>query len=158
VDNEAKRLKMLNRKGIGPLLLFAGKDHFAYRFVEGAFIEPFVAGAGRKSILKVLKEVFLQMRALDKLGLNKEEMHHPLKHVVVTPRGKAVLLDFERCRPGAKVHNVTQFCQFLRSTAFNALLRERGVSIDGERLMALAKAYSHEMTEKRFKDILALLR
>ncbi len=154
VDNEAKRLRQLNKYAIGPKLLFSGKDYFVYGFVLGIFIEAYAASASRKDILQVLKDVFLQMRTLDKLGLNKEEMHHPVKHVIVTPQGKPVLLDFERCRPGKKMHNVTQFCQFLRSGRFNGLLRRRGININGEKLTALARVYKREMDERRFREIL----
>ena len=157
VDNETKRLRQLNKHGIGPKLLFSGKDYFVYEYVQGRFIEEYAASASRKDILRIVKDVFLQMRTLDKLGLNKEEMHHPHKHVLVAAKGKtttAVLLDFERCKPGKKVHNVTQFCQFLRSGRFNGLLRRRGIHIKGEKLTALARVYKQEMDERRFREIL----
>jgi len=154
VDNETKRLKQLNKYRIGPKLLFSGKDYFVYEFVPGTFIEAYAASASRKDILRIVKDVFLQMRTLDKLGLNKEEMHHPVKHVIVTPKGNAVLLDFERCKPGKKMHNVTQFCQYLRSGRFNGLLRSRGINLDEEKLTALARGYKQEMDERRFREIL----
>jgi len=70
----------------------------------------------------VLKNVFEQCYKMDKLGLNKEEMHHPVKHIVVQKNGKPVLLDFERCKSRKRQHNVTQFCQFVISVAALAML------------------------------------
>jgi len=35
IKNEAKWLKVLNKKGIGPQLLFAGKDYLVEEFVDG---------------------------------------------------------------------------------------------------------------------------
>jgi release factor glutamine methyltransferase len=98
VDREAKVLKILNKHRIGPKLLFSGKDFFAYKFVEGAFIPEFLQKAGKKNIIKVLGDVFMQCYKLDKFGYNKEEMHHPYKHIVVGKGNKPVLLDFERAK------------------------------------------------------------
>lgn len=160
VNNEVKRLKLLNKHGIGPKLLFSGTNYFVYEFVPGKFIEDFVSSASKKDILSILKDIFSQMRVMDMLGLSKEEMHHPVKHVIVTTNGKttkAVLLDFERCKPTEKPHNVTQFCQYLRSTRFHGLLRRRGIVIESNKLLELAKTYKAARPESVFKKMLQLL-
>lgn len=158
VNNEARRLKTLNKHKIGPKLLFSGKDYFAYEYVPGAFILDYGKHAGRKDILHVLKDVFLQMRTMDTLKLNKEEMHHPVKHVIITPQGRPVLLDFERCKPARKQHNVTQFCQFLRSGMLQETLTKKGISINKEKISEASAAYKKKMDDVQFRKILALLR
>ena len=42
IQNEIKHLKTLNKKNIGPKLLFCDKDYFAYEFIEGLFISDFI--------------------------------------------------------------------------------------------------------------------
>ena len=98
VNNEAQKIKLLNKKGIGPQLLFQGEDYFGYVFVKGDFLTTALEKSGKKETLGILKEVFRQMRVLDTLGLTKEEMHHPYKHILIDDKDKVTLLDFERCK------------------------------------------------------------
>jgi len=156
VDLEAKVLKILNKHKIGPKLLFSSKDMFCYEFVEGVFIPEFLENAGKKDIQKVLINVFTQCYKLDKLGFNKEEMHHPYKHVVVSKKSnqiKTTLLDFERARRSENVHNVTQFCQYVASGNFRNLVKGK-ISINESNMRDLAKKYKEDINLKNFKDIL----
>lgn len=138
VAREARVLKKLNRYGIGPRLLFTGKNYFAYEFVEGSFIRDFIKREKSAAIKKMLINVFNQMKKLDELGLNKEEMHHPFKHVIIA-NNKPVLLDFERCKKTAKAHNVTQFCECV--ARLSEELGNAGVRFDPRQLRVLAAAY-----------------
>ncbi|HII72436.1 TPA: methyltransferase [Candidatus Woesearchaeota archaeon] len=157
VDNEAKMLKLLNKKDIGPELLFAGKDFFVYKFVEGEFVLDFLGHATKAQAVKLLKDVYKQMFILDSMMLNKEEMHHPVKHIVVTKKGKAVLLDFERCRKREKRHNVTQFTQFIISGLLRRYLEKIGLIVDKKRLLEAAKGYSEDQRKEKFERILSLI-
>jgi len=157
IGNEIGCLKRLNKKGIGPKLLFSFDDFFVYEFIEGDFIEEFINKTKSKSaIKKVLKNVMLQCRILDKLGFNKEEMHHPYKHIIVA-KEKPVLVDFERCRKTRDPKNVTQFCQYLISGKMSFLLKEKGIRIDREKVISLAKKYKKDFSEKNFREILRII-
>ncbi len=151
MENEAKWLKILNRKGIAPRLLLTKGDFFAYEFAEGDFILDFVRKSSREKTLKVLGEVLRQCRILDKLHVTKEEMHHPLKHIIVGR--KTVLLDFERAHYDEFPKNVTQFCQFLVSGNFNSLLKGKGVVLERESLIELLKEYKKSQSEENFGKI-----
>ncbi len=140
--NEAKWLKTLNKKGIGPKLLFSGKNYFAYQFVEGEFIGDFIKSSGKKEIIDVLKSVMQQCFVLDELKVNKEEMHHPKKHIIVTADKKPVMIDFERCRNSEKPKNVTQFVQFIASGHISEMLREKGIIVDKDTMVKIAQEYS----------------
>ncbi len=160
VDNEVRQLKKLNRKGIGPKLRFSGKDYFAYDYIDGRFIRGYFDDpkTKKKDVLKVLRDVFEQMYTLDKMGLNKEEMHHPVKHIIVTRKGKPVLVDFERCKPKKKVHNVTQFVQFVISSRLIHLLEKHKIRIDMLEMLHRAQAYSKKKNRENFDRILELLK
>lgn len=150
--NEALKLKKLNKYKIGPRLLFSGKDHFVYEFVKGEFILDFFQKASKQRIKKIIKDVFKQCYKLDKLKLNKEEMHHPVKHVIIGK--KTVLVDFERCKKTKKPKNVTQFCQFMTGNRVKNILAEKGFKIKRENMIKLAQEYKRKQTEKNFKKIL----
>jgi len=155
VNKEAKGVKLLNRHGMGPKFLFAGKDYFAYEFVEGVFIPEFLEKAIKADIIKVLKDVFAQCYKMDTLGLNKEEMHHPYKHIIVGKNNKATLIDFERLKKTRVENsfNVTQFCQYVTSSKFRALVSGK-IIIDEKRTRKIAAEYKKNKTKKNFNDIL----
>ncbi|MFC1731870.1 HemK2/MTQ2 family protein methyltransferase [candidate division KSB1 bacterium] len=153
VDREAKVLKILNKNKIGPKILFAGTDFFVYEFIEGVFIPEFLERSSKKQIIAVIKDVFQQCYKLDRLGINKEEMHHPYKHVVVSKKGKSVLLDFERAKNTINPHNVTQFCQYVSSVKVRNLTKGK-LKIDGNKLRKLAAIYKKDQTKKNYDNIL----
>lgn len=159
IENEINWLGKLNKAGIGPKLLFFGeeKEWFACEFVEGKFILNFIRSNDKKKAASAVKQLLLQCRTLDKLKANKEEMSRPHKHAIIDSRGKLTLIDFERCRKTAKPKNVTQLCQFLAGNYANSLLRQKGININREELLAAAQRYKHTQKEESFKKIVDLL-
>ncbi|MBI4739195.1 methyltransferase [Candidatus Woesearchaeota archaeon] len=157
VNNEITMLKKLNKKGIGPILIDHGENFFIYEFVPGRFILDYLQSASKAETRKVLLDVFSQMYTMDVMHFNKEEMHHPVKHVIVTPRKKATLVDFERCKPTHKPHNVTQFCQFVTSALVQPILATKGIIIDKGEMMRRAAAYKRTLSKADYNAILALV-
>ncbi len=156
VEHESVMLKTLNMHGIGSKLLFSGRDFMVYEFVEGDFLPEFAGRAGKSNLKRVLKKVLEQCRAMDVLGVNKEEMHHPHKHIVVTKAGEPVLLDFERARNTERPHNVTQFCQYVTSRKLRQITGEK-INIRAEELRKLAASYKKEMSEESFEEIKSVI-
>ena len=154
IGNEGSWLERLNNRGIGPKLLVKEKEFFAYKFVEGEFILDFLEKACKRDIVKVITTVFEQLFILDKLGVNKEEMHHPVKHVIVGKNLKVILLDFERCHRSLKPKNVTQFCQFVCLKKVSELLGKKKIKISMKKMIKSAKMYKDEMSEENLEGIL----
>jgi len=152
VVNEGNQLKRLNKKGIGPKLLFVGEDYIVYKFVEGEFLPKWLP---KKKVLvkKVLKEIFDQCFTMDKMKVNKEEMTHPYKHIIVTKKG-VVQLDFERCKSTLKPKNVTQFSQYLLTLKMVNLLFPIGFKYSTTEIRELTKTYKHNETKKNYEKIL----
>ncbi|MFH1408952.1 MAG: hypothetical protein ABIH34_03525 [Nanoarchaeota archaeon] len=153
MQNEATWLRILNRHGIGPKFLSFKNNEVVYEFVEGEFIVPFLEKVSLKRRKDVILDVFLQMYALDLLGVNKEEMHHPLKHILVTKGDKPVLIDFERCHLTEKPKNVTQFLQFVTRTRARTFL---GV-MPSATLKKMQITYKSKYSEQSFRKLLVLL-
>ena len=155
IANEVKWIKILNKHKIGPKLLFSGKEYFAYKFVKGDFILDFIKKNNKENIIKIIKNVFNQLYIMDKLKVDKEEMHHPLKHIIIDK--KPILIDFERCKITKKPKNVTQFCQFLMSSNTGILLRQKGIKLKKNKIINLAKTYKKEQTKENLNKILNTL-
>lgn len=147
IANEARWLKLLNKRNIGPRLVMANKDFLAYRFVEGDFIADFIESSTKKKIKNVLREIFRQCHEMDAMGIDKEEMHRPYKHILIK-NNKVTLLDFERTRKSKKPKNVTQFLQFIGSGYLEMLLRRKRIDINRRTLIRVGKEYKKSMDLK----------
>jgi len=154
IGNEVKWLKVLNKRGIGVELLFYSPDFMVYEFVEGEFILDFIKGNNKESIKIVLIEILEQCFTLDKLEINKEEMHHPLKHIVIDKNNHPTLLDFERSHKAKNTHNVTQFIEFI--CRLKKDLGKKGFNINVDVFRELAKEYK-ETSGKNFDDIIKVI-
>ncbi len=111
-EKEGKMLKIVNKLGLGPELLVARKDFVVYEYVPGRYVEDVLAAAAMNAKKQLFRQLFRQAFVLDRAGLSKEEMLRPLKNAIVTPKGKVVMIDFERTHGVKKPHNVTQLCTF----------------------------------------------
>jgi predicted Ser/Thr protein kinase len=176
IENEGRWLKILNKYKIGPKLIKSTKDYFFYEYVPGEFFIDFVEKLDRnkeskKKILDIIKDVLEQCFVLDQLKVDKEEMHHPIKHIIITKKlkpimidaGKSkissiqktpdvVLLDFERCHNVENGKNVTQFSVFL--IRLKELLLEYGIKIEQDKMIELLKIYKREQTKNNFNKII----
>ncbi len=151
VNNEVRWLKRLNKHGIGPKLIKSGNNYFIYKFIEGERILDYIEGHNWRAIREALIEVLRQCRVMDKLLVSKEEMHRPVKHILV---GKEVkMIDFERCHSTERPKNVTQFCQFIMSKKLNDLLMGKK-KIGKERLLEAVKQYKDNYSEDSFRKII----
>jgi putative serine/threonine protein kinase len=147
-NNEIKWIKKLNKYGIGPKLLGEGKDYFICEFVKGKRILEFVENAEAGKIRD-------QCRTMDRLLVSKEEMHHPVKHIIVGK--KVTMIDFERCHNTERPKNVTQFCQFLMSKNVTDLIKGKGIILDKEKIRITVKGYKKSYSETDFNKIKKLI-
>jgi release factor glutamine methyltransferase len=151
LENEAKWLKILNKQGIGPKLLFSGDGYITYRFVEGEFILTWLQQQSKTEIVKLLQKLLQQCLTLDIIGVNKEEMHHPIKHIVVDSLNHPTLLDFERCSETDNPKNVTQFIEFICRMKDD--LAKKGITVDLTQLRDLAAEYKDTYNPKILENI-----
>lgn len=154
IKNECNFVKKLNKKRIGPKLIKCVDEEMMYEFVPGDFIEDYCKKSSKKEILRIIQEVFEQCFIMDKIGVNKEEMHHPYKHVICKRKEKPVMLDFERCHNTLKPKNVTQFCQYMVSSKLTYILADKNISFHAEQILGLARDYKKDRSRKNFDLIL----
>lgn len=173
IENEAKWMKKLNNYAIGPKYLASGKtnstSYVLYEYISGQFLTDWIEHQKVektktkqkieeiKKIKKILVNCFKQCRKLDLLGADKDEMHHPFKHILIS-HNRPVFLDFERMHHVKEPKNVTQFCQCLSHNTFNKLLRKKDISIDKEKIRDLAKAYKQDYQDISFNKIIDYLK
>jgi len=164
VENEINYLKILNKKRIGPKLLFFDKKftYFVYEYVDGIFFPIFLEHCSKKNktlIKKIIRNVFIQCFRMDKLKTDKEEMHHPYKHIVIEKKSKKpVLLDFERCHKTKEPKNVTQFSSYIISSSMMELLKKKGFKVSKQKIIKAAKEYRKKISKENMDKIVSLIR
>jgi release factor glutamine methyltransferase len=141
LENEAKWLARLNEHQIGPKLYFTGSGYLVMEFIEGPRLGEWMAEQGPEEIRKMLILILEQCFKIDQLGVNKQEMHHPYKHILIS-KGKPVLIDFERCKETESPGNVTQFLEFISRSKEE--LGKKGLKISLEKMRRLGKEYRKE--------------
>ena len=140
IENEANWLKRLNKYGIGPKFISFEDGKLVMEFVEGERFLDWLENAEKSEVEGVLKEIFRQVRRLDLLRVDKEEMHRPVKHILIGDCIK--MIDFERCHVVDKPKNLTQFCQFLMSKKMSDMLVKKGFKrVDHVILRGFLKEY-----------------
>ncbi|MFP4656400.1 MAG: HemK2/MTQ2 family protein methyltransferase [Candidatus Woesearchaeota archaeon] len=159
INNEIKVLDFFRNLNFDfiPDVIFTGHNYFVYYFIEGTSLGDFISDSERKKIRKVIRDILMICRTLDKEGFNKEEMHRPHKHIFISDGLEIKMIDFERAKETDKPKNVTQFCQYLTSTQISSRLVEKGICKDVKELRRLSgeykKEYSDDIAEK-IKDLL----
>ncbi len=143
VKREAGYLRLLNKHNIGPKLIFAKDDYFIAGYIKGKLIKDFLKTATRKQKINIIKNILKQCYALDQLKINKEEMHNPYKHIIISKN--PMMIDFERANKTTNPKNVTQFCQYI-----SKILR-----ID---LIDLARQYKLSPTKQNFSKIIKAIK
>jgi putative serine/threonine protein kinase len=147
VKNETFWIKKLNRYGIGSKLKEVNDDNFKYEFVDGPFILEYLS---KNKDWKIIEDVLKQCRIMDKMKMNKLEMHNPYKHIIINKNKKPVMIDFERAYSTENPKNVTQFCQYLMSKNFTEALN---LTINKKELIPIVKEYKKNKTDNNFNEI-----
>ena len=162
IENEIKFLRIVNKKRIGPKVLFFDRKkhtYFGYRYIGGLFFPQFLEERGKKDgrmVCGVIAELFFQCFIMDNLGINKEEMSHPHKHIIIAAKTrKPVLIDFERCHFTQKPSNVTQFCSYLLSSNVQQILAGIGIRLKREDIISMARVYHQKVSRKNLDRIIS---
>jgi len=145
IHNEIIWLKKLNSQGIGPKLISFNAEGFEMEYLQGPLLKNYLETSSHKKSLAAIKNCLQQCRVMDKLHVNKKEMHHPDKHILMI-KDKPVFIDFERCKITEHPKNVTQFVEYLAKLGF----------MDRKNVELLLKDYKKNQTEKNFKKIFSL--
>lgn len=140
IKKEAYWLKKLEKYKFSPKLIKQGKNYVVIEFIQGEKILDFLEKANKADSLKVISRIINICKALDKLNITKQEMHKPLKHILVY-KNNPRFIDFERSKFSKKPKNLTQFCQFLTSKRVSLILNKKGIKINKIKLRIFLKKY-----------------
>jgi release factor glutamine methyltransferase len=155
IKNEINILRELNRYGIGPEIYFSDRNWLVMDFIEGELIGDFLKRASKSEIVSVLKSILNTCSELDQLGINKQEMNHPRKHIIIDKKLHPVFIDFERARKTSRPKNVGQFVQYIISSNTSKILNEKRINMDKAKMIARVKDYLKEMNQASLDKIIS---
>ncbi|CAH0513810.1 unnamed protein product [Peronospora belbahrii] len=164
VTVEARWLRVVNRMGIGAKLIDAADGWFLCERLEGKNVVEFLDQSNKvvtpANAVWAVREMLCQCFAMDLMGVNKEEMTHPHRHIIVHSsmqlpgRWHCTFIDFEKCSSTKKPKNVTQICQFLTSPRMIALLASKHLNVNILKLRQSTKRYKQNISTHTFGDIM----
>ncbi len=157
-EKELNVLKKLSSYDFVPKVISYNKDRLEIEmeYIKGKNLREILRyEKNRDRILKILREIFEKCYILDKLGIQKEEMNFPEKHIIIS-NDKIYFIDFERAIEKKRPSNVTQFVEYLYRR--RDLLEKIGIEIkDREHIIGYLKkykgGYSREIFEKLLEEI-----
>lgn len=155
INDEARWLKRLKKYEWVPKLVEYNKElrYVKYRFVNGDFLPEFAENKNVEKLAEVVKKSLKICRELDKIGINKKEMHQPKKHIIID-YPKVTFIDWERCYETEKPQNVTQFMMYV-AVAANSV--SKSLKIDRKKAIKFSKEYKKNYGDEEFRKILNLV-
>jgi len=148
---EAKNLILLNKKNIGPRLIYYDNKKIVYYFIEGLNILDYFNSSKKSDIKKAIINSLNICFTLDKLNINKKEMTHPLKHILIK-KNKVNFIDFERASITKNPKNTSQFYNFLTSNRVKDILDKKGIKLN--KSLELIKMYKLNQNKKNYQQLI----
>ena len=139
IQKEGQILKIVNKYSVGGKLYITGEDFIAYEYIEGVHLNKVL---NEKNFKVLMSQLLDQAFILDKLFIDKGEMHKPYSNVLVDENLKIYLIDFERSTRSLKPKNVLNLVQFITKG------KEKN-----SKLIDLLKNYKENQTEENFNRI-----
>ena len=113
---EVRYLTVLQSQRFVPKLFSFNSSELSIEmeFIDGVFIRDFIKESDSDELRRVLQRCLDNCYRLDRMRIQKEEMNHPGKHILIR-NGEVYFIDFERSFDSPNPSNVTQFVTYLCS-------------------------------------------
>lgn len=149
---EVKFLTLLQPFGFVPEVYFVDNVNLriVMKYIDGVNISEFLKVSNEREIRKVIAKCFDICYILDLLGIQKEEMARPDKHIIVKG-DKVFFIDFERSLIRSNPANVTQFSSYIVTRV------SKYIELDVEELKRCAKSYKKSRSFEDFMKIKKLV-
>lgn len=146
---EGRFLQSLEKLIPVPKMYSFSKDHVIMEYIKGERFPEFIASKKNDVIEKVwiIWQIIDEMLKLDILGIDKKEMNHPKKHIIITGK-KPYLIDFERATYSKKPKNLTQFISYLCSKSLSEIISKSKIKINKKLLLEKVRIYKNSFSEK----------
>ncbi len=139
ISKERFYLQKLQGLDFIPKIICTGERYIAMEKIKGNLILDFIRENNNEKIINIINKILECTYKLDKININKLEMNHPHKHIIVTKDEKIKFIDFERSRISNKPKNTSQFLQFISNKKTTQILKSKGISINKSRIKEMGE-------------------
>lgn len=129
VKKEAENLLLANSFGIGPKLF--GFDlqnrELLIEYIDGYTFNEwlFKHAPTKKQLEKFFKELFLQAKKLDSIGLDHGQLGGKGKNILVKKNGfSPVIIDFEKASQHRRCHNASQLESLVFKSRYSSITKK----------------------------------
>lgn len=147
--------KKLERINIAPVHHYKDpQNEFLIRdYVAGDQIRDYIQVCDKKSMEKIIKDLLDLARKLDVNLIDKKELNHPHKDIIITKNIDCVIIDYERCKYSVNPKNVSQIIQFITGQNMADHLFRFNIKLDIKKIRCLTKRYKNNQTKENFGTI-----
>lgn len=163
IKHEFYILRYMRNMEIAPKPIELEKNFLAMEYIEGKLIKDFIEKvnkSNRDEIILLFWQLIDYMVMLDLIGLNKQEMNHPQKHIIINKRKsqkqssnnshiKPYLVDFERARFSKNPKNLSQFISYISGTKLKRFFGKQDIRLKGKRLREFISSYKKEVVKQK---------
>ncbi len=155
IEIEYIYLEKLKNENFSPQIYFKDNNFVIREKIEGTIIKDFLLNEqSPKKIINIIDKILSICQKLDELGINKNEMTNPYKHIYITKNNSVKMIDYERCIFTPKPKNTTQFLQYIRRNI--NILQTKNIEIDENKLLELAEKHKKQNCKIKITDIISI--
>ncbi len=145
--NEAKMLKLANKIGIGPILIYESKDIIVMEYIDGMHIRELLRN--NYSIRYIINDLLWQCFMLDLIGLDHGELYRMDRHLIVNDNSIKII-DFDSASINRRVANVTSAIQYF--------LINTKLDVDKDSLFEVLRSYKRCICSSCLERLFLLLK
>ena len=155
---EARLLRLANSVGVGPTLITATPNILVMQLFNGLPLSKWAEHRRNRSIVKrVLRQLLVECFKLDAIGLDHGELSHAPRNVLISPRNKPCIVDFESASSSRRVANVTSLIQYFLFGQLGKKLETTKLPNNRNSILKALAVYKQGGSVSNFNDILQLL-
>ena len=159
---EAKFLKIVNKAGVGPLLIAMSKNFIIMEYLDGKKIGEWVNELKSKRDIKLLKSIMQKILedcySLDVIGLDHGELSTISKHVVIG-KSSTTIIDYESASTQRRVSNVTSATQAICiGSGISKVVRKIYRMPSKNKIIKILRSYKQEQNRQNFEKVLEVLK
>jgi putative serine/threonine protein kinase len=156
---EGLLMRLANSVGVGPHVINYTSNIIVMELIKGVPMSEYVWSTSPSELRSVIRDLLLQCRRLDSIGLMHNELSRVEDHIIIT-EDKPYIIDFESATVGSRGSNVSQIINALIMGKSQVQAKIRSVlnpEADLNELRGLVRDYKVRRDDESFLRILSSL-
>jgi putative serine/threonine protein kinase len=155
---EARLLRLANSIDVGPRLITATPNFLIMQLFNGLPLFKWAEHTSKRSVAKrVIRQLLIECFRLDAIGLDHGELSHAPRNVLVSPRNKPCIVDFESASSSRRVTNVTSLIQYFLFGQIGKKMATLKLCHNHDFILKALTVYKQDGSVSNFNNVLRAL-